>query len=263
MTADLSLEKIIAARRAGEQPRVDIELIAETGSTNADLLQAVGHLREPKLLIAVRQTAGKGRAGRTWHAEPGATLTFSLAWKFRLRPQALTGLPLVIGVVIAELLARFGVEAGLKWPNDVLLHGDKMAGVLIETAAAKGENAIWAVIGIGINILMPQTLAQRIDRPAAAASALRERREELLAALLDELSIALPLFERHGFSVFSERWNRLHAYSGLPVAIVEHGTLLHSGVAQGVDEDGRLLLDTVHGQVAIVAGDVSLRSMET
>jgi BirA family biotin operon repressor/biotin-[acetyl-CoA-carboxylase] ligase len=259
MHSTLSRENILAARDARAR-HIDIRLVAETGSTNSDLLAAAGQLREPTLLIAERQTAGKGRAGRTWHSEPGATLTFSLAWKFALRPQALVGLPLAVGTVIAEVLARFDVDARLKWPNDVLLGRDKMAGVLIETAPAKAEGALWAVIGIGINILMPSSLAERIDRPVAAATGLQQRREEMLAALLDSLSLALELFEQHGFPVFAERWNRLHAWSGLPVSIVDHGQVLHRGVAQGVDGEGRLLLDGGSGTVAIVAGDVSLRA---
>jgi BirA family biotin operon repressor/biotin-[acetyl-CoA-carboxylase] ligase len=259
MTPTLSLEKIAAARAPGAR-RIDLQMVAETGSTNADLLKAAGQLHEPTLLIAERQTAGKGRAGRTWHAEPGATLTFSLAWKFALQPHALAGLPLVVGVAIAETLMQFGVDVQLKWPNDILLDGDKMAGVLIETTSSKGDNALWAVIGIGLNVLMPDSLVRRIDRPVAAASGLRERREVFLAALLDNLGVALALFEQHGFAVFSERWNRLHAYRGLPVEIIEQGRVLHSGVALGVDMEGRLLLDGSEGRIAVVAGDVSLRS---
>ena len=197
-------------------------------------------------------------------AEPGATLTFSLAWKFELPPQALIGLPLAVGTVIAETLARFDVDARLKWPNDVLLGRDKMAGVLIETGAGAGvaAGAIWAVIGIGINVLMPQALAERIGRPVAAATNLRQRREEVLAALLDHLCAALELFERHGFAVFCERWNQLHAWHGMPVVVVDHGQVLQRGAARGVDEQGHLLLDTAEGRVAVVAGDVSLRGAE-
>ena len=257
----LSLENISACRSA-DAHHVDIKLVAETGSTNADLLAAASQLSAPTLLVAENQTAGKGRAGRIWLSEPGATLTFSLAWKFHVPAQALVGLPLAVGTVIAETLASFGVEARLKWPNDVLQRGDKMAGVLIETVTAKGENAIWAIIGIGINVLMPDHLAERIGRPVAAASVLRDRREVLLAALLDQLCVALEAFEQHGFKVFDTRWNRLHAYEGMAVEIVDHGALLHRGVAQGVDAEGRLLLATEQGVIAVLAGDVSLRSAE-
>lgn len=249
----------IAARREPHARRVAIKVVAETGSTNADLLAAAAQLREPTLLIAENQTAGRGRAGRSWQSEAGASLTFSLAWKFELPPQALVGLPLAVGTVIAETLARFDVDARLKWPNDVLLGRDKMAGVLIETVAL-GE-AVWAVIGIGINVAMPQTLAERIDRPVAAASNLRQRREDVLAALLDNLCTALDVFARHGFAVFAERWNQLHAWRGLPVVVVDHGAILQRGSAWGVDAQGQLLLDTPGGRIAIVAGDVSLRNM--
>lgn len=252
----------IAALRDVHARRIAIRVVAETGSTNADLLAAAAQLREPTLLVAENQTAGRGRAGRSWQSEPGATLTFSLAWKFDLPPQALLGLPLAVGTVIAETLARFDVDAKLKWPNDVLLGRDKMAGVLIETAPAAQGPAIWAVIGIGINILMPQSLAERIDRPVAAASNLRQRREAVLAALLDNLSVALDLFARHGFAVFSERWNQLHAWRGLPVVVVDRGEVLQRGSAWGVDAQGQLLLDTAKGRVAVVAGDVSLRGAE-
>jgi BirA family biotin operon repressor/biotin-[acetyl-CoA-carboxylase] ligase len=251
----------ISALRDAHATKIAIKVVAETGSTNADLLAAAPQLREPTFLIAENQTAGRGRAGRSWQSEPGATLTFSLAWKFALPPQALLGLPLAVGTVIAETLARFDVDARLKWPNDVLLGRDKMAGVLIETAP-QGDT-IWAVIGIGINILMPHSLAERIDRPVAAASNLRERREEVLAVLLDNLSVALDLFARHGFAVFAERWNQLHAWRGLPVVVVDHGEVLQRGSAWGVDAQGQLLLDTMQGRVAVVAGDVSLRGAES
>ncbi|HXA48242.1 MAG TPA: biotin--[acetyl-CoA-carboxylase] ligase, partial [Burkholderiaceae bacterium] len=139
-----------------------ISIVAETGSTNVDLLAALENLPGPSLLIAEAQTAGKGRAGRAWHSEPGATLTFSLGWKFNLPAQALLGLPLAVGVVIAEALQQFAVDARLKWPNDVLRDGNKMAGVLIETANAKGGagEQVWAVIGIGVNMVVPDQLAQ-------------------------------------------------------------------------------------------------------
>jgi BirA family transcriptional regulator, biotin operon repressor / biotin---[acetyl-CoA-carboxylase] ligase len=84
-------------------------------------------------------------------------------------------------------------------------------------------------------------------------------RDALLAALLDGLAAALEEFARHGFAAFSARWNLLHAYQGEPVVILDRGEVLHDGLAAGVDDAGRLLLDTAAGRIAIVAGDVSLR----
>jgi BirA family transcriptional regulator, biotin operon repressor / biotin---[acetyl-CoA-carboxylase] ligase len=240
---------------------VQVEVVHETGSTNADLLARAPALAAPVLLLAEHQTAGRGRAGRSWLSSAGNSLTFSLAWRFDAGPQALSGLPLAIGVALAETLARLGVQVRLKWPNDVLKDGDKLAGILIETASA--ERGIWAVIGIGLNLVMPDEMEQAIGRSVAAAPWLaRMNRNELMAALLDGLAAALREFERTGFAAFAARWNLLHEYQGSEVRIIDRGEVLHEGIAAGVDDAGRLLLDGAHGRIAIAAGDVSLRAKE-
>jgi len=238
---------------------VDIEVVAETGSTNADLLARAAQLERPMLLVAERQTAGRGRAGRSWLSSEGGALTFSLAWRFDGGPQALAGLPLAVGVLLAETLAELKVPVQLKWPNDILKDGAKLAGVLIETQGAPAGGS-WAVIGVGLNLLMPDELEQRIGRPAAGAPWLANMdRDALMAALLDALAAGMAQFAQAGFGAFCARWNRLHAWQGNPVQVVDRDVVQHEGVAAGVDESGALLLDTAHGRVAIVAGDVSLR----
>lgn len=242
---------------------ITIRVIAETGSTNVDLLAEVPQLVAPTLLWAQKQTAGKGRAGRDWYAPAGTTLTFSLAWKFALPLQALAGLSLAVGVVVAETLASFGIDARLKWPNDVLKDGNKLAGILIETAVDKTDRrSVWAIIGVGINITGAQELSAHLGRRVADASALALERERLMAALLHAFSVALPRFEMQGFKAFAATWNALDAYAGKPVNIVDQGKVLQYGHAAGVDETGCLLLDTAEGRVTIVAGDVSLRIRE-
>lgn len=263
MNAPLSAQHVLALRQSAH-PAVAVEVVAETGSTNADLLARLDGLTMPLLLAAEAQTAGRGRAGREWHAAPGAALTFSLAWRFRRPLAALAGLPLAVGVALAESLAAFGIEAQLKWPNDVLKDGRKLAGVLIETGpAAAGAAQAWAVIGIGLNLKIDAGLAARIGRPAADLSTMPVDRNHLLAALLDGLAAALPEFDAAGFGPFVARWNRLHAYAGRLVRIIDHGKTLHEGYALGVDEGGQLLLQTAAGGVAVMAGDVSLRAEET
>lgn len=238
---------------------VRVEVVAETGSTNADLLARAASLDWPLLLVAEHQTAGRGRAGRSWLSAPDASLTFSLAWRFPGPVQTLAGLPLAVGVALAEALAALDVPARLKWPNDVLKDGAKLAGVLIETQSTS-DGATWAVIGVGMNLLMPDDLELRIGRDAAGAPWLAQmERESLIAQLLDKLAVVLREFELAGFGAFSARWNRLHAYQDKVVTIIDGGVVLHEGVAAGVDEAGRLLLDTAAGRVVIVAGDVSLR----
>lgn len=238
---------------------VAVEVVPETGSTNADLLARAPTLPAPLLLIAEHQTAGRGRAGRSWLSAPGNSLTFSLAWRFEGGLQRLTGLPLAVGVALAETLGRLGQPVQLKWPNDVLKDGDKLAGILVETVAGP-DGATWAVIGIGLNLVMPDEMEERIGRAVAAVPWLaRLERDVLMAAVLDGLSDALAQFAENGFAAFAARWNTLHAWQGETVVLLDRGEVLHEGRAAGVDDAGRLLLDTARGRTTIVAGDVSLR----
>ncbi|MDB5773621.1 MAG: Biotin--[acetyl-CoA-carboxylase] synthetase [Burkholderia sp.] len=242
--------------------QVTVRVVDETGSTNADLLAGVDQLTGPTLLVAEKQTAGRGRAGRVWHSAPGASLTFSLAWKFSLPVHALVGLPLAVGTALAESLATFDVPARLKWPNDVLVEGKKLAGILIETASvantARGES--WAVTGVGLNLTVPDSIAAQIDRPVASIPRLAQMdRDMLIATLLNGLSEAMAQFEQEGLAAFMQRWNSLHAYSGQQTVILDHGRVVHEGRAVGIDDIGRFVLDTASGRVAVIAGDVSLR----
>lgn len=251
----MNADRIAALSKAG----VAVEVVDETGSTNADLLARAPDLAAPLLLVAEHQTAGRGRAGRSWLSEAGNALTFSLAWRFEGGLQRLTGLPLAMGVALAEALGRLGQPVQLKWPNDVLKDGDKLAGILVETQMA-ADGAAWAIVGIGLNLVMPDELERRIGRAVAAVPWLaRMDRDALMAAILDALAEALAQFARGGFGAFAARWNRLHAYQGRTVVLLDRGAVLHEGLAAGVDDAGRLLLDTADGRMTIVAGDVSLR----
>ena len=253
----MNASRIAALSMCGDA--VDVEVVAHTGSTNADLLARALDLTRPTLLVALHQSAGRGRAGRSWLSAADASLTFSLAWKFSGSPQRLLGLPLALGVALAEAVAAQGVPVRLKWPNDVLKDGAKLAGILIETRRAT-DGGTWAVIGIGLNLLMPEEMEQRIGRAVATAPWLaRMERDVLMAALLNTLAIAIEQFEAVGFGAFRERWNQLHAWRGQQVDIIDAATVLQQGVALGVDDSGRLLLDTVNGRVAVLSGDVSLR----
>ena len=267
ISAGMSASRIAAlgAVGVGATANVDVEVVARTGSTNADLLARASDLARPTLLVAEHQSAGRGRAGRSWLSAAGASLTFSLAWKFSGAPQRLLGLPLAAGVALAEALAAQGVPVQLKWPNDVLKDGAKLAGILIETRSGGGggDGGTWAVIGIGLNLLMPEDVKQRIGRPVATAPSLaRMDRDVLMAALLRALALAMEQFEAAGFAPFCARWDGLHAWRGQPVAIFDAGAVVQQGVAVGVDDSGRLLLDTAGGRVAVLAGDVSLRRVD-
>lgn len=246
-------------------PGLTIEVVPLTGSTNADLLARVDQLSAPVLRVAERQSAGRGRAGRSWHSAADASLTFSLAWRFRLPVQALVGLPLAVGVALAEVLIAWSVPAQLKWPNDVLVDGRKLAGILIETAQGKTDGApLWAVIGIGINLSSSTAVSVLVEQPVATLAQTIGTFDVnyLLARILDRLCLALQEFEQAGFAAFSARWNALHLHRGQQVAITDRGRTMLQGAARGVDDQGRLLIDTAHGCSTVVAGDVSLRALE-
>ncbi|MDC8760617.1 biotin--[acetyl-CoA-carboxylase] ligase [Janthinobacterium fluminis] len=258
MSAALNSAAILA-RCAASAAHVAIEVVAETGSTNADLLARAATLPGPLLRIALQQTAGRGRAGRPWLSASGATLMFSLAWPFKGPLQQLVGLPLAVGVALAETLAALSVPVQLKWPNDLIKDGSKLAGILVETQAG-ADGRIWAVSGVGLNLLMPDALEHAIGRSVAAVPWLAQMdRNALMAQLLSRLAAALAEFDDTGFAAFSARWNRLHAHQGQEVNILDAGQVVQRGVAAGVDDSGRLLLDTARGRVEILSGDVSLR----
>jgi BirA family biotin operon repressor/biotin-[acetyl-CoA-carboxylase] ligase len=259
MNTTLSPQNIAAHCRPAAQC-VCIQVVTETGSTNADLLAQIDSLPGATLLIAEKQTAGRGRAGRVWHAAPDATLTFSLAWKFKRPQQDMMGLPLAVGVALVQALDSFDIATQLKWPNDLLRDGKKLAGTLIETAVDPHGGGTWAVAGIGLNLSLPSELAAQIDRPAAAAPELTNvDRNVLMATLSSCLAEAFTVFDEQGFKAFMKRWNALHAHAGQPVVIQDGDRILHQGIALGVDANGCLLLDTASGQITVMAGDVSLR----
>jgi len=126
---------------------MQFEVVTSTGSTNADLRERLPGLAQPVLRVAEHQTAGRGRAGRSWVDGHGDNLSFSLAWRFGGELAQVSGLSLVVGVLIGETLRASGWEASLKWPNDVMLNGRKLGGILVETVSARPGT--WAIIGIG------------------------------------------------------------------------------------------------------------------
>lgn len=254
-------EERIAGLSLHAKRLVDLEVVEQTGSTNADLLARLHTLDRPTFLLARTQTAGRGRAGRRWVSSPDGALTFSLAWRFRRPLHELMGLPLAVGLAVSVVLKRFSIDVQLKWPNDVLKNGRKLAGILMESAFSGRRNEpTWVVIGVGINLALAPEEEQQVDQPIAAIPELAAIDRPLLAAaMLDQLAETLAQFDQDGFAPFMERWNATHAYAGRRIDVLDGGQLLHHGTALGVNETGCLLLDTAAGVIPIVSGDVSLR----
>ena len=245
-------------------PRFALEILDSTESTNTLMMQrAAGGAAGGSVIATEWQTHGRGRRGRIWYSTLGGALTFSLLWRFQQGVGFLAGLSLAVGLAIARSLAALGVhDAGLKWPNDVIWRGRKLAGILIEMQGDMlGPSA--AVIGIGLNCRVPDVLRTRIDQPVVdleEAGGAPPDRNRVLAVLLVELERTLLAFARDGFAPLREEWERRHVYQRKTVNIALPDGSKVSGTAEGVAEDGTLLITTNTGQRRFHSGDVSVRA---
>ena len=257
----LSRESIV--RHLGRQAaRFEIHVLDQTGSTNTDLLDlAVQGARSGSVLAAESQTHGRGRRGRDWHSSPGGALTFSILWRFDQGAGFLSGLSLVVGISLVRVLKKHGAaDVMLKWPNDLLWRHLKLAGILIELAGDVMGPTV-AVIGIGINLRLPDSVKARIDQPVVDLTRIgvAEDRNLLFAEILDELGNMLRKFSAEGFAPFRQEWDRLHAYQDKMVRVRMPDKSEIEGRVQGVGDDGALLLHTRSGQRKFYGGELSLR----
>jgi BirA family biotin operon repressor/biotin-[acetyl-CoA-carboxylase] ligase len=234
-----------------------IHIASETASTQSDALAAEVPAHGCALFLAEHQLAGQGRQGRGWISAPAdASLAMSLLRRFRATMVTMSGLSLVVGIAAAEALALDGV--GLKWPNDLVFDGRKLGGILVNLRAAP-EGGCDAVIGIGINLSLPD--APGIDQPwtdLARCGAAPESRNLLLAALLEHLLPALEQFEDEGLEPFLARWHRLDAYAGREVRVLA-GDRIHEGRLDGITASGALRLRANGEERIFHSGEVSLR----
>ena len=243
--------------------RFDVDALDECDSTSSELLRRADRgAPAGMVIVADRQSAGRGRRGRTWLSAPAASLTFSLLWRFTGPPGQLAGLSLAVGVALARGLENLGANGiRLKWPNDVLLESDgdfaKLAGILIELASDR--RGTQAIIGIGLNLLPP---TEELPQPAAGlAQALAHLpdRHVVLASILVALAEVLESFAVDGFGGLKMEWQRRHAWQELAVQVLGEDAEPLVGVCLGADDDGALLLETAAGVQRILSGDVSLR----
>lgn len=251
--------------------RFDVDVVPAVGSTNTDLLaRAAAGAASGACVATEMQTAGRGRRGRVWQSRFASSLTFSLLWRFDKGASALGGLSLVVGLALVRALRKTGVkEALLKWPNDVIVNGEKLAGILIETQGDMlGPTA--AVIGIGVNMRLPVALKLSIDQPAtdvashlglAAASQLS--RNELFAAMLRELADVLDEFGGRGFHFFKNEWLACHALHEQIVTVRQAGAVDYEAIIKGVGDDGSLIveaLDKPHSRQTLASAEISVRA---
>ena len=210
--------------------------------------------------VADEQTAGRGRLGRAWFSPPGRNLYASCVLRPRLTPAQAPQVALAAALGARRALAACGVDAGIKWPNDLQVRGRKIAGILCEVQA-EPERISAVIVGVGINVALTagelgpdlKDIATSLRIEGSAAG-----RTEVFLALADEMRRAVTVLENEGFAALRDEWNAGAVLQGRAVEVVFSGQT-RTGTVHGLDDEGFLLLTGPHGVERIVAGDVTVK----
>jgi BirA family biotin operon repressor/biotin-[acetyl-CoA-carboxylase] ligase len=244
----------------------ELRVVDVVESTNTALLeQAVGGAAGGLMLAAELQTRGRGRRGRAWYAGLGGALTFSVLWRFEQGAGFLAGLGLAVGVALVRALRSLGVgDATLKWPNDLLIRHQKLAGILVEIQGDVLGPSL-AVVGVGINFRLDVSTRERVDQAATdlIGAGIPYDRNCVLGRVLWHLAEVLNAFRDHGFGPLRDEWESYHVYAGRAVTVRLPDGAQEEGTVAGVDGDGALLLQTRSGLRRFHSGEVSLRAVRS
>lgn len=252
-------ESVIAAGQGpGDWP---VSVLPVVDSTNAEALRELQAGRLPPfVLLAERQVAGRGRRGRAWVSPFAENLYYSLLLRVEGGVNRLDGMSLVVGLGLLSTLRALGLnDVGLKWPNDVLVRGRKLAGILLELSGDPGD-VCHLVIGIGVNVNMLSGL-QAIDQPYTSICSELGRavdRNDLVVQLNTQLSRYLDLHREQGFAALREEWERNHLWQGRAVSL-SAGAASVEGVVLGVDNSGAIRLEVAGAEQCFSGGELSLR----
>lgn len=241
-----------------------IEVVPVIDSTNTELMrriQAGQYPNQGHALLAEMQQAGRGRRGKVWQSPFGANLYLSYYWRLDDGLQAAMGVSVVIGLAVHDaLLALYGLQVALKWPNDIYLDKRKLAGILVELDGQM-EGPCHLVIGVGINLLMPESAATLIDQPWQDLSSKVGKldKNQLAAKLIACITQRLAQYRAVGMAVMVKEWNKLNAFAGELVTL-STGSQHWQGICEGIDEQGALLLKQDGEVKAYFGGELSLRA---
>ncbi len=232
-------------------------------STNDIVKSMLDNTENGTCCLAEAQTAGRGRRGRKWVSPFGSSIYLSMHWRFKDGYQSITGLSLLIGICVHQALAEIGVQnAKLKWPNDVYINNKKVAGILVEVEG-QVDSEVSAVIGIGINLNLPETI-ESIEQ--AFTDVAREiegtlDRNALCARLIDKLWGHLCVFEQEGLQPFIKYWHKHDQFIEKSVRLIT-GEKHVEGVCKGIDSGGALLLANNAGVIKpYYGGEISVRAL--
>jgi len=233
-------------------------------STNSAVHRLANDDQHMTVILAEHQTGGRGRRGRHWVSPYGRNIYLSMGWMFDKALSELGCLPLVVALATAKTLDRAGLRGHqVKWPNDLLLDGDKLCGCLVEVQG-DSQGPCHAVLGVGINVHMPASAESTgIDQPWTDLHSQLPgcSRNTLTVMLIEELVRGLDLFAEQGFAPFTGFWQQMDGLQGQTIE-VNAGTSTLRGTANGIDESGALLLNTGKEILKLHSGEVSLRKTQ-
>lgn len=231
----------------------------EIDSTNQYLLTHYRNLPIGSICLAEKQTAGRGRRGRTWYSPESENIYFSILWHYKTNAiEDLSALSLVVSVIIAESLQAQQVQdIQIKWPNDVYFQGKKMGGILIETVA--NHAGVHLVIGIGLNLGMTNVDKKVVTQAWSDLSQFHFDRNQLACRLASELQKMLKIYPLVGFKHYQEHWQTFDLFKEKAVKLVTEGNEIH-GISKGINAKGELLLLQGEEINAFGIGEMSLRA---
>jgi BirA family transcriptional regulator, biotin operon repressor / biotin---[acetyl-CoA-carboxylase] ligase len=238
------------------------EIFDQIPSTNTYLVErALDNAPSGAICFAEQQTAGKGRRGRQWISPFGSNIYLSVLWRFQVSPLALSGLSLAIGVgVIRALKQHCPHDFKLKWPNDIYYQDKKLGGILVEVSG-ESEGPCAAVIGLGLNLHLPEKEAANITQPWTDLTRITGKtqvnRNALAGSLLNQLLSIIVAFEQTGISAYLDEWRSYDCLKDKP-ATLYLGQHSYTGIVKGIDDQGLLLLTKTDGSTqAYASGEVS------
>lgn len=264
---DLLTERTVRNYLSGQslQRLKQLQIHSSISSTNELARQSAEQEDSSGLVVlAERQTNGRGRRGRHWVSPYGCNLYLSLVWGFDDGVKALEGLSLATAVAVKRAIAACGVDGlMLKWPNDLLWNKRKVGGILLEVI---GDPAGFCqvIVGVGLNLGMPEGCAVDIDQPWANLNELNDQkvdRNALAGCVLNELLLLLGDYHKNGFESYRDEWMQADAYANQRVTLLLMNNRVE-GIARGVDDTGALMLDLEGRTESFSGGEISVRGVE-
>ena len=240
-----------------------LEVLREIDSTNDYLVRTRAQHKSDyiRACVAEWQSAGRGRRGRHWISPYGTNVYLSLAVQISKAALQAGGLSLAAAVAVLRALQGCGIDGlGVKWPNDIFFQGRKIAGILLDLSGESG-GPFYVVLGIGINLKIPESAARDIDQPWAdiSQSGIKVDRNRLAGMVLEAMVRAIDSFAEKGLEAFVPEWNQFDLISGRTVELRCDKESIITGIARGIDESGALLIEKNGVTSRFDAGEVSVR----